>query len=68
MTQFTEIQVGGAVLQTSSQCTRILPTLTLQHNMVACWSKNVLHWFLLTGLQMGTLVTFTAFLQLNDLI
>ena len=40
MTQFTEIQVGGAVLQTS-QCTRSLPTLILQHKQIIfCSLKN----------------------------
>ena len=37
LTQFNKIQVGGAMLQTSWQCTCSLHTLTVQHNKVEGW-------------------------------
>ena len=66
-TQFTEIQVGGAMLQTSWQCTRSLHALTVRRNVVECWLKNVLRWFLPTDLQTGTLVTFTLYIVTSEI-
>ena len=66
-TQFTEIQVRGLMSQTSWQCTRRLHTLTERRNMVECWYKNALRWFLLTGLQAGTLVTFTLCIVTSEI-
>ena len=48
------------------QCTRSLHTLTVRRNMVEC-KKNVLCWFLLTGLQTGTLVTFTLCIVTSEI-
>ena len=55
------------MLQTSWQCTRSLHTLTVRRSMVECWLKNVLRWFLLTGLQTGTLVTFTLCIVTSEI-
>ena len=66
-TQFTEIQVGGLTSQTSWQCTCRLHTLTERCNMVECWYKNVLRWFLLTGLQTETLITFTICIVTSEI-
>ena len=35
--QFNEIYVGGAILQTSQQCTRSLHTLIARRNKVDSW-------------------------------
>ena len=40
-TQFTEIQVGGAMLQTSWQCTCSFYTLTVGRDKVAGWQKKM---------------------------
>ena len=48
------------------QCTRSLHTLTVRRNMVEC-KKNVLCWFLQTGLQTGTLVTFTLYIVTSEI-
>ena len=48
------------------QCTRSFHTLTVRSNMVEC-KKNVLCWFLLTGLQTGTLVTFTLCIVTSEI-
>ena len=55
------------MLQTSWQCTRSLHALTVRRNVVECWLKNVLRWFLPTDLQTGTLVTFTLYIVTSEI-